>query len=75
MRTKEQNLGKFDYNLRVKFSEMPKKEHHQLNSLPGGSVVKNPLERPETWVQSLGQEDPPEKEMEIHFSILAWRIL
>ena len=29
----------------------------------------------ETWVQSLGQEDPPEKEMEIHFSILAWRIL
>ena len=29
----------------------------------------------ETWVQSLGQEDPLEKEMEIHFSILAWRIL
>ena len=28
----------------------------------------------ETWVQSLGQEDPLEKEMEIHFSILAWEI-
>ena len=28
----------------------------------------------ETWVQSLGQEDLLEKEMAIHFSILAWRI-
>ena len=29
----------------------------------------------ETWVQFLGQEDPLEKEMAIHSSILAWRIL
>ena len=28
----------------------------------------------EIWVQSLGQEDPLEKEMATHFSILAWRI-
>ena len=28
----------------------------------------------ETWVQSLGREDPLEKEMATHFSILAWRI-
>ena len=28
----------------------------------------------ETWVQSLGWEDPLEKEMATHFSILAWRI-
>ena len=28
----------------------------------------------ETWVRSLGQEDPLEKEMAIHFSVLAWRI-
>ena len=27
----------------------------------------------ETWVQSLGQEDPLEKEMATHSSILAWR--
>ena len=27
-----------------------------------------------TWVQSLGQEDPLEKEMATHFSILAWKI-
>ena len=28
----------------------------------------------ETWVQSLGQEDPLEKEMATHSSIFAWRI-
>ena len=28
----------------------------------------------ETWVRSLGLEDPLEKEMATHFSILAWRI-
>ena len=28
----------------------------------------------ETWVRSLGQEDPPEEEMATHSSILAWRI-
>ena len=28
----------------------------------------------ETWVQSLGREDPPEKEMSTHSSILSWRI-
>ena len=27
----------------------------------------------ETWVRSLGQEDPLEKEMATHCSILAWR--
>ena len=29
----------------------------------------------ETWVQSLGREDPLEKEMATHSSIRAWRIL
>ena len=28
----------------------------------------------ETWVRSLGREDPLEKEMGTHSSILAWRI-
>ena len=41
---------------------------------PGGSVVKNLPADQETWVRSLGQEDPPEKEMATHSSILAWRI-
>ena len=39
-----------------------------------GSVVKNPPAMQETWVQSLGREDPLEKEMATHSSILAWRI-
>ena len=36
--------------------------------------VKNQLELQETWVQPLGEEDPMEKEMATHSSILAWRI-
>ena len=28
----------------------------------------------QTWVQSLGQEDPLEKEIATHFCILAWKI-
>ena len=41
---------------------------------PGGSVVKNLPAMQETWVRSLGQEDPLEKGMATHFSIPAWRI-
>ena len=37
-------------------------------------LVKNLPAVQETWVQFLGQEDPLEKEMAIHSSILAWRI-
>ena len=37
-------------------------------------MVKNPPAMQETQVQSLGQEDPLEKEMATHSSILAWRI-
>ena len=37
-------------------------------------MVKNLPAVWETWVQFLGWEDPPEKEMATHASILAWRI-
>ena len=37
-------------------------------------TVKNLPAIWETWVQSLGQQDPLEKEMATHFSILIWRI-
>ena len=37
-------------------------------------LVKNPPAMQETWVRSLGQEDPLEKEMAIRSSILAWKI-
>ena len=36
-------------------------------------MVKNLLAVLETWVQWLGQEDPLEKGMATHTSILAWR--
>ena len=41
---------------------------------PGGSVIKNLPAMQETSVQSLGWEDPLEKGMATHFSILVWRI-
>ena len=37
-------------------------------------MVKNLPAVQENWVQSLGQEDPLEKGMATHSSILAWRI-
>ena len=37
-------------------------------------MVKNLSAKQETWVPSLGQEDPLEKEMTTQSSILAWRI-
>ena len=42
----------------------------QLWGFPFGSVVKNVPAMQETWIQSLGQEDPQEKEMATHSSIL-----
>ena len=44
----------------------------------GASLVAQRLKRlpamQETWVRSLGREDPLEKEMAAHSSVLAWRI-
>ena len=37
-------------------------------------AVQNSSAMRETWVQSLGQEDPLEKGMATHSCILAWRI-
>ena len=41
---------------------------------PIAQMVKNLPAMQETQVRSLGQEDPLEKEMATHSSILAWRI-
>ena len=47
---------------------------------PSGAVVKNPpadagdARTQETWVRSLSLEDPLEKDMATHSSILAWEI-
>ena len=45
-----------------------------MSGFLSGSVVKNPPTMQESQVQSLGQEDPWEKEIATHSSILAWGI-
>ena len=45
-----------------------------LLDFPGGSDGKVLPAVRETWVRSLGQEDPLEKEMATHSSTLAWKI-
>ena len=62
---------------------MKKQRHHFANKGPYGlsygfsplaQMVKNLPAIQKTWVWSLGQEDPLEKEMATRSSILAWRI-
>ena len=50
--------------------------HHYKNiwASPVVQMVKNHPVMQETWVRSLSREDPLEKEMATHSSILAWRI-
>ena len=52
-----------------------------IRGIPGGSEVKASASNAgdvgsmqETWVRSLGREDPLENEMATQSSILAWRI-
>ena len=45
-----------------------------LKDFPIAQMVKNLPSVQETQVQLLGQEDPVEKEMATHSSILAWEI-
>ena len=47
--------------------------NHLIASLVA-QLVKGPPAMQETWIQSLGWEDPLEEGMATHFSILAWRI-
>ena len=60
------NLFLFEGALKKK-----KKLYNWYLGFPGGSVVKHPPGMQETWVQSLGQKDPLEKEMATPSSILA----
>ena len=54
-------------NLKLKYFSI-------FHSFPGAQLVKNLPIMLETWVQSLDWEDPLQKEMATHSSILAWRI-
>ena len=46
----------------------------KCTGFPGAQLVKNPPAVWETWVPSLGWEDPLEKGMATDSGILAWRI-
>ena len=51
---------------------------YMMMGVPGGSVVQNlpaMQELQETWVQSLGWQDPLEEGMATHSTIPGWRIL
>ena len=45
----------------------------RTGGFPGGSVVRNLPAVQDTWVRSLGREDPLEEGMAAHSSVLAWR--
>ena len=63
---------------KVSFHSSTKESQCQRIFKHRASLVAQRLKRlppmRETWVRSLGREDPLEKEMAIHSSILAWRI-
>ena len=61
------NFAEMDYNLLMIFAIA------QMASLVA-QLVKSPTTMRETWVRSLGQKYPLEKEMATHSSIPAWRI-
>ena len=56
----------------TKIDNEPKKATPLLRSL--AQMVKNLSAIWETWVQSLGWEDPLKKNMATHSSILAWKV-
>ena len=55
------------------FSEQENKNSYLVTSLVA-QMVKRLSTMRETWVQSLGGEDPLEKEMVIHSSTIPWKI-
>ena len=61
------------YRLPLRLILERQKINHKRASLVA-QMVKNPQAMQETWVWSLSQEDPLEKEMTAHSSILVWRI-
>ena len=48
---------------------------YQKLGLPRRLSVKNPPAVQETWIRSLGREDPLEKRRATHSSVLAWEII
>ena len=69
-----------DITLFFAFTKLPVHAQYREGSIDTDRVssvaqmIKNLPAMQDTWVQSLGQEDPLEKRMPTHSSILAWRI-
>ena len=62
------------YNI-LKHSMYNNNNNNKIVHYNDGLTAKNPPAMQETWVRSLGWEDPLEEEMVTHSSILAWKIL
>ena len=56
---------------------LSKNNNSEFNNkgFPGGSAVKNPPAMQEAQIRFLGWEDPLEKQMATHSTVLAWEIL
>ena len=67
-------MVKIIFQNEISFQDPNKEQLFYRWGFPCDSVVKNPLVIKETQVSSLGREDPPEKGMATHSSILAWEI-
>ena len=63
-----------DYHSAMCHTEYDKYHRLYINLFPGGLDSKNLPAMQETWVQSMGWENPLEKEMATHSSVLAWRV-
>ena len=62
-----------DYKMENTTEEKREKMRSKLHlGFPGSSVVKNSPTKEETWIKSLGGEDPLEEGMATLSSILAW---
>ncbi|KAI4548382.1 hypothetical protein MG293_000712 [Ovis ammon polii] len=70
---KDKSVVKYSERAALYFSVKYRKVVFILTSLVA-QMVKRLSTMQETWVRSLGQEDPLEKEMAIHYSTIAWKI-
>ena len=62
------------YRVRNNWNDLAAAAAHIYTGFPVGSALKESARNAETWVQSLGGEDPLEKGKAAHSSIVAWRI-
>ena len=73
--TRQRHVSEHLFSVRVPSFTHCSRSLFSFSSLIWGTVsIKDPPAKQETWVRSLAQEDPLEKGLATHSSILAWRI-